>query len=79
MTLIRTFFPKIRALFPISEKGQRRPLPLTPPSYVPANLLFNCFAEFALSLVDKVTIGTCNLISVTANFAVSPALYKIHS
>ena len=31
------------------------------------------------TLVDKVTIGTCNLVSVIANFAVFLALDKIHS
>ena len=39
------FFPKTRALFPISEKGQARPLPHTAPpplphsSYVPVPVL----------------------------------------
>ena len=32
-----------------------------------------------LSIVDKVTIGTCNLVSVIANFAEFPALDKIQS
>ena len=41
------------------------------------NLLFNFFAKFALSLVGKVTIGTCNLASAIAKFAEFPALDKI--
>ena len=36
-----------------------------------------CFIKFTLSLVDKVTIGTCNLASVISNFTESPALGKI--
>ena len=38
-----------------------------------------CFARFTLSLVDKVTIGTCNFASVILNFAASPALDKMQS
>ena len=41
--------------------------------------MFNCFAKFALSLVDKVTIGTCNLASVIAHFAESLSPDKIQS
>ena len=37
----------------------------------------NCLLKFTLSLVNKVTIVTCNLASVILNFAESPALYKI--
>ena len=34
MAIIRAFFPKIGALFPIFEKGQGRPLPLPSSSYL---------------------------------------------
>ena len=37
------------------------------------------FCQIALSLVDKVTIGTCNLPSVILNFEESPALDKMQS
>ena len=43
------------------------------------NPSLNCFVKFTLSLVDKVTIGTCNLASVISNFAESPALRKMQS
>ena len=43
------------------------------------NPLFNCFAKLALSLEDKKTIGTCNLVSVITNFGVLPALDIIKS
>ena len=43
------------------------------------NSSINCFVKFTLSLVDKVTIGTCNLASVIFNFAKSPNLDKIQS
>ena len=39
MTTIRAFLPKIRALFPIFEKGQGRP-----PSKSPANFVCSYFA-----------------------------------
>ena len=29
---------------------------------------FNCWSNFALSWVDKVTTGTCSFVSVIANF-----------
>ena len=40
------------------------------------NLSLSCFVKFTLSLVDKVTIGTCNLASVILNFAESPSLHQ---
>ena len=39
--------------------------------------MLNCFAKFTLSLVDNVTIQTCNLASVIFNAAEFPALDKI--
>ena len=41
--------------------------------------LLNCFPNFTLSLVDKVTIGTFNLASVILNFPESQALNKMES
>ena len=40
------------------------------------NASLSCFVKFTLSLVDKVTIGTCNLASVILNFAESPSLHQ---
>ena len=37
------------------------------------NKSLNCFVKFT---VNKVTIGTCNLVSVILNFAEYPALKK---
>ena len=41
------------------------------------NPSLNCFVRFTLSLVDKVTIETCDLMSVISNFAEFPALENI--
>ena len=43
------------------------------------NPTLNCFVTFTLSLIDKVTIGTCNLASVISNSVESPSLDSLQS
>ena len=43
------------------------------------NPSLNCFVRFTLSVVDKVTMGTCSLASVILNFAESPVIGKLQS
>ena len=53
MTTIRAFFLQIKALFPIFEKGQGRPPPLTPSSNTPV-LQFHYFISLETANTQKV-------------------------
>ena len=60
MTTIRTFFPKIRLLFPISEKEQGRSSPSLYSSYAPDNGVCSCRSTCKLNVEPNLMNEICS-------------------